>query len=290
MYEADVRDGVLRLHRSQGGTDAGSGTATSTDAGSETATSTDAGSEAAGRIGVAGGASDTDSRPDADVEWLSTGANGGRSTAPAAYNVSVPEGWPRTDLAAYGRERLDRAEFASGPTLFTGASLDHARVARCRPVTVAATAGISNPAALPMEPEGGDLPSADPEPVGTVNLLVGTTRALDPGALANLLTVAAEAKAATLLELTGFPGTTTDAVVVGHDPAGPDASFTGSATPVGAATRAGVREAVTASLRSWATDGGNCDSDAKLPDSVADADYGVSTDVRATVAEPDALE
>jgi len=207
------------------------------------------------------------SRP--ETEWLSTGWNGGRCTADCVYNVSVPEGWERTDLGVYVDERLERAGFeptaadATGPALLTGVDIDDARGARCGPVTAYATAGVSNPAALPMEPgaatdsDGATDGSVETELEpgrGTVNVIIGTTRALAPGALANLIAVAAEAKAATLLSETGFPGTTTDAVVVGHDPAGQPADFSGSGTEVGAATRACVRDAVRASLRAHYTD------------------------------------
>lgn len=218
------------------------------------------------------------------TEWLHTGWNGGRTVADAAYNVSVPENWAPEDLEAYVDRRLVTAGATDpGPVLLTGVSMTHARGARCGPVTAYATAGVSNPAALPQEPTGGSLPTgastadAAHEP-GTVNLLVATSRALADGALANLVAVAAEAKAATLLAETGFPGTTTDAITVGHDPSGSPAAFSGSATTVGAGTRACVRDAVVASLRSRYHR-----SDAELPASVAEATYGVSTDVRATV-------
>lgn len=221
-----------------------------------------------------------------DTEWLSTGWNGGRERAPTAYNVSVPEGWPEVDLGAYAAQRRDRADFdRPGPTLFTGVSLDHLRGARCGPVEVYATAGLSNPAALPVPapdapPGSGSLPRDDDHgPAGTVNLLAGTARNLADGALANLVAAAAEAKATTLLSEAGVPGTTTDAIVVGHDPTGESAQFTGSATPVGAATRACVREAVIASLRSRYPD-------REYPETVAAADHGVSTDRRAAVFRP----
>jgi len=234
-----------------------------------------------------------------ETEWLSTGWNGGRCTADCAYNISVPEGWERTDLGTYVDERLERAGFeptaadAAGPALLTGVDIADARGARRGPVTAYATAGISNPAALPMEPDPADAndldgPATDESALeqgrGTVNVIVGTTRALAPGALANLIAVAAEAKAATLLAETGFPGTTTDAIVVGHDPSGSPAAFSGSGTEVGAATRACVRDAIRASLRVHYTD-----SDVSLPESLADAAYGVSTDDRAEVFQP-ALE
>lgn len=219
------------------------------------------------------------------TRWLSTGLNGGFTEADAAYNLTVPEDWERTDVADYVAERRRRAGFDEpGPALLTGVDLDHARGARAGPVEVIATAGLSNPAALPMNP---DEPPAPPDSSGsngrnrpgTVNLIVGTTRALEDGALASLLAVAVEAKAATLAAETGFPGTTTDAVVVGSDPTGVPSAFAGSATAVGGAARACVREAVAASLRSrYAAE--------PMPSTVNDASYGLRTEQRAEVFRP----
>lgn len=226
------------------------------------------------------------------TEWLSTGANGGRSRAGAAYNITVPEGWGRTDLAAYVEQRLGDAGFdKSGPALLTGVDLEHARIARYGPATVAATAGISNPAQLLPDDEPGDAPvpgthekgerSTDEGAVGrgTVNVIAYVDRAVSDGALANLIAVVAEAKAVTLLDAAGFPGTTTDAVVVGCNPGGDPARFSGSATPAGAATRACVRDAVRASLASRYAETG-------FPASVADSEYGVVTDLEPEVSEP----
>jgi adenosylcobinamide hydrolase len=214
------------------------------------------------------------------TRWLSTGYAGGESHGPAAYNVTVPDGWPETDLDEYVRERRGRAGFDdSGPTLLTGVEQHHARRARLGPVEAVVTAGVSNPATLPVDTpagDGPDPPTTDEHRLGTVNVVVGTTRALEPGALANLLTVAAEAKTATLLAETGFTGTTTDAVVAACDPAGETAAFSGSATEVGAATRACVRDALVASLDSRY-------AERDPPASVADAEYGVVTDARADV-------
>lgn len=213
-----------------------------------------------------------------DTEWLSTGWAGGRSQADAAHSVSVPEGWHPDDLEADIERRVRRAGFArDGPVLVTGVDAVNARGARCGTVEAYATAGISNPAALPMDPPGGDLPDGRYE-AGTVNVVVGTTMALENGALANLVAVATEAKAATLLHEAGIPGTTTDAVIAACDPTGLSAEFSGSATPVGAAARACVREAVRASLAA------RYDGD-DVP-TVETADYPVSTDVRAEVFEP----
>jgi len=219
-----------------------------------------------------------------DARWLSSGWDGGRSRGDAAYNVSVPEGFDRTDLDAYLAERRERAGFdEAGPALFTGVELRHARGARCGPVAAVATAGLSNPAALPMDPEGGgaERPAGSPHRAGTVNVVVGTERSLADGALANLLAVAVEAKTATLLAETGFPGTTSDAAIAACDPAGEPAAFSGSATEVGACARACVREAVAASLDSRYAAG-----DSARPGSVGDAYHGVVTDRRASVFTP----
>lgn len=236
MFEATIRDGVLRLYREE-------------------------------------------------TRWLSSGWNGGLAEGPVAYNISVREGWSRTDIDTYVGERRHEAGFDhEGPTLLTGVGLDHARGARYGPVEVYATAGISNPGALPTEPPeseaaGTQEAQGDDSDVGTVNLVVGTERALNDGALANLLAVVVEAKTATLLAETGFPGTTTDAAVVACDPAGEPAEHTGTATAVGAAARACTRDAVLASLRSRYPDG-------EYPATVEEAEHGVQTTVRPEVFAP----
>jgi adenosylcobinamide hydrolase len=225
------------------------------------------------------------------TRWLSTGHAGGESRADAAYLLSVPEGWGDVDIAAYVDDRLDGAGFAaagsgstSAPALLTGVSMRHARRARLDPVEAVATAGVNNPAALPVEggPGVGDTAErsagsgGDTRHDGTVNVVVGTTRSLAPGALPNLVSVAAEAKAATLLARVGVPGTTSDAVVAGCDPDGETAAFSGSATPVGSAARVCVRDAVSAALAARY-------ADESPPASVDDAAYGVVSDARARV-------
>ncbi|WP_281194105.1 adenosylcobinamide amidohydrolase [Halorubrum sp. F4] len=268
------------------------------------------------------------------TRFLSTGFDGGVRVADAAHNVTVPEGWDDAggrDLREYVNGRVETAGFAdvvsdgddehAAPALLTGVDQEHARIARIDEATVLATAGVSNPAALPLPNEEVDAagtpevdvrsdvdpdatpPAGTPEddvrsdvdpdatpPAGTVNLLVGADRSLASGALANLVAVAAEAKAATLLATVGFPGTTSDAVVVGCPPErdavdgeSPDTTgeFSGSATPIGSAVRACVRDAVRASLVSRYGPGLE-----GAPQSVATAKYGVVTDRSATVSIP----
>ncbi len=231
------------------------------------------------------------SRP--GTRWLSTSWHGGFVESDAAFNVTVPEGFDRTDLDAYARERRHRAGFdPDGPTLLTGVSMRHARGARSGPIECVATAGVSNPATLPMQTDAdadadtdGDTAGShsvdtdDPPAPGTVNVLLGTDRSLDDGTLTTLLATVVEAKTATLLATTGFTGTTTDAVVVGSDPGGDSSPFAGSGTQIGSHARACVRDAVRASLESRYTD-------ADLPSSVSDAEYGTATTIRASVYDP----
>ncbi|QGN07286.1 adenosylcobinamide amidohydrolase [Halorhabdus sp. CBA1104] len=222
-----------------------------------------------------------------ETRWLSTGWDGGFCRAEAAYNCTVPKGWDPGDIRADVQDRLDRADFdaAAGPILLTGVDQRHASGARLGPVTVFATVGLSNPTTLPLEPderraEVGAVDGSDesPEP-GTVNLVVGTTRSLTDAGMANLVAIAAEARTATLLELVGFTGTTSDAIVVASDPAGEPTQYTGSATPVGRATRACVRAAITASFRSRY-------EETDPPASVQAAEHGQATTARAEVFEP----
>lgn len=206
--------------------------------------------------------------------WLATGPDGGYRDGEAAYNVSVPEGFERTDLDDYATERLESAGFQrDGPVLLTGVDLSRARGARSGPVTAVATVGLSNPARLPVHDSPRGPGSKDGhgkvEPGrGTVNLLLATTRALSDGALATLLATAVEAKAATLCAVTGFSGTTTDAVAVGSAPEGEKSEFAGSATDLGAAARVCVRDSVLASLEAHSE---------PPPASVDEADHGVVT-------------
>lgn len=229
-----------------------------------------------------------------ETVWLSTGFDGGRQRGSAAYNVTVPEGWPHQSLADYVADRVADAGFGvvDGPALLTGVAQRHARGARAGSVEAVATVGVSNPASLPADPDGGPLPDRivddrvdeerddDPGHVGTVNVFVGTRRALSAGALANLVSVATEARAVTLQRAVGVPGTTSDAVVVASDPSGEPARFAGSATRVGAAARVCVREAVTASLAARYVDD-------DPPASVAEARHGIDVQHAADVFVPD---
>ena len=216
-----------------------------------------------------------------DSRWLSTGWDGGYRNADAAYNVSVPEDWDRADLGEYVDQRCEAAGFdLPGHALLTGVALAHARGARAGTVVVYATVGLSNPAALPMEPTAADdAGSSDTADAGTVNLVLGTTRPLTDGALATLVATAVEAKTATLLSLSGFTGTTTDAVIAGTPVTGEREQWAGSGTDVGSAVSVCVRDAVRASFHSRY-------AETAVPEDVDDAEYGAVCGGEAEVFEP----
>lgn len=221
------------------------------------------------------------------ARWLSTGWNGGYRTADAADNLTVPTGFDRTDLAAYVAARRSEAGLdGDGPALLTGVDVAHARGATCGSVTAVATAGLSNPATLPLSNADGTTVSdrsrvagEERPPPGTVNVLVGTSRSLADGPLAELLATVVEAKTATLSAIVGVTGTTSDAVAVGTDPAGDPVDFAGSGTDLGSATRACVRDAIRASLDSRYPEG-------EFPASVADAEHGTVTSRATTLFRP----
>lgn len=215
--------------------------------------------------------------------WLGTGVKGGLRVADGALNVSVPSDFDRRDLEAVVTERCATAGFeGDGPALLTAVEQRHARGAKAGSVTVVATAGLSNPAVLKSKPQQEKSDSTDVDrypPVGTVNLLVSTERALTEAQLAGCLASVVEAKTATLSAMTGFIGTTSDAVAVGSNRDGSQISFVGSSTEIGLKIRACVRDALRAGLEANYTDEG-------IPRSVEAAEHGTVVDAKTTVFAP----
>lgn len=208
------------------------------------------------------------------TRWLSTGWNGGYHSSHTAYNITVPDGWNTIDLDEYITQRRTEADFDSdGPALLTGVHMKNARAATSGPVTAIATAGMSNPADLPIRTDGG-TEIASP---GTVNVILHAATPVTQSALSGLLMTVIEAKTATLLAATGFPGTTTDAAIVGTATGNQEATFAGPATTLGAHARVCVRDAVLAALDA---------RDQPVPTSVTEADSGVTTDQSTTVFAP----
>jgi adenosylcobinamide hydrolase len=219
-----------------------------------------------------------------DVRWLSNGIGGGFVRADAAHNLTVPEGFDRADLERYTEERL--GDCSVGPTLLTGVRQTDARGARYGSVEAIATAGVSNPAVLPVgagsssavrNDHTNDIDSDGGFEPGTVNVFVGTARTLSESGLTGLFATAVEAKTATLVETVGCTGTTSDALVVGCGPGGEPESFAGSATELGNAVRVCVRDAISAALDA------RYEGDPPTPET---ATHGVLTAGSATVFRP----
>jgi adenosylcobinamide hydrolase len=218
------------------------------------------------------------------VQWLSNGVDGGFLRADTAHNLTVPEGFDRTDLERYTAERL--GDVAAAPTLLTGVRQTDARGARYGSVEAIATAGVSNPAMLPVGGVSSGAVSNDRTDrsgsddgfsPGTVNVFVGTTRTLSESGLTGLFATAVEAKTATLLETVGCTGTTSDALVAGCVPDGEPESFAGSATELGNAVRVCVRDAICAALDA------RYDGEPPLPET---ATHGTETSGSAAVFRP----
>ncbi len=212
-----------------------------------------------------------------NAKWVSSGWNGGITTAHSAYNISVPDPWEHTDLGTYEENRRSQAGFSTpGPSLFTSVSLEHAYITTDYPVSVIATAGLSNPTNYqsPTSRSSGD--SANREARGTVNLLLGIERNLPDHCLIEVLCGAIEAKTLTLLQETGIPSTTTDAAIAGCTQTDEELQFAGSATDLGQAVRRCTRDAILASLHS------NYPNQ-QYPSDETDATYGITLTGTTTV-------
>lgn len=113
---------------------------------------------------------------------------------------------------------------------------------------------------------GNALAAGDPpgpmRPVGTINVLVQLSHALDEGGLAEALALASEARTAAVLEArvpsrrSSAPatGTGTDCIVVAAPEAGEPLRWVGKHTVAGSLVGGTVREAVARGVRRWIAD------------------------------------
>ena len=174
----------------------------------------------------------------------SASAGGGVGERAWVVNAQVPRDYGRTDLVAHGGE-IARALALRGPgvTLFTAADVTRGCAARDGGVVAHVTAGVDLPtwAAAPGPPA--------PPVAGTINIVVLVPTRLAPGALLNLLTTAAEAKAQALSEA-GIAGTGTpsDAVAIVTSARGDAEPFGGPRSAVGARVARAVHRALSEAL------------------------------------------
>lgn len=110
---------------------------------------------------------------------------------------------------------------------------------------VSLTAGFTNPYII----SSGEIHSLLPIGQSTVNIAVFVDRRLNRGALVDAVRVVSEAKAASLFELTGIHGTTSDAIAVISNTMGKEENFAGPITPVGRSITMAVFKALTDAVK-----------------------------------------
>ncbi|GAA5160265.1 adenosylcobinamide amidohydrolase [Ornithinimicrobium tianjinense] len=193
---------------------------------------------------------------------LSSASVGGGLVRPRwVANLTVEDGFARTDLDAYVAERLASTPVdaaLAGTALLTAA--DVTRVERAGEpgptgdVTAWATVGVTKPTWAAREQA--EVRDGIPAP-GTVNIVVALPAALTGSALVQAVGTVTEAKAQALVAA-GVPGTGTasDAVVV-LCPEGEEVPFAGVRSPWGQAVARAVHRAVAAGLEAhpWVDDG-----------------------------------
>jgi adenosylcobinamide hydrolase len=135
-------------------------------------------------------------------EALSTGVSGGRRRVQYILNIHVPHDFPHADPEGY-IDNVARTLHLDGDciALLTAVDMRNVQIAEEAPVTVFTTAGVTHPSSI-----------------GTINLIIVSTRELSEGAMANAIITATEAKTSALFDM-GFTltGTKTDAVVVAYE-------------------------------------------------------------------------
>jgi len=139
---------------------------------------------------------------DGRFEALSTGVGGGRRRVKHILSIQVPHNFSHADPEGYinGVARslhLDSDYVA----LLTAVAMKNVQILEQDYITIFATAGVTHPRSI-----------------GTINLIIVSSRELSEGAMANAIITATEAKTSALFDLgVTFTGTTTDAVVVAFE-------------------------------------------------------------------------
>ncbi|HXY87552.1 MAG TPA: adenosylcobinamide amidohydrolase [Candidatus Acidoferrales bacterium] len=135
-------------------------------------------------------------------EALSTGVGGGRRRVKYILNIQVPHNFSHTDPKSY-IDGVARSLHLDGDyvALLTAVAMKNVQIVEEDYITVFATAGVTHPRSM-----------------GTINLIIVSSRELCEGAMANIIITATEAKTSALFDLgLTFTGTSTDAVVVAFE-------------------------------------------------------------------------
>ncbi|HXU70205.1 MAG TPA: adenosylcobinamide amidohydrolase [Polyangia bacterium] len=193
------------------------------------------------------------------LSWAVCGGGLGLTRAVAWRYVAQGELTPSTDAAKLLAETLRRHGLERAVGMMTARALSTFDcVEKSRDGVAAravATVGLGNAIAVGDTP--GPMRSAPL--VGTINVLVQLSHALDEGGLAEALSVATEARTAAVLagrvpsrrstELAS--GTGTDCIVIAAPDAGQPIGWVGKHTVAGSLIGASVREAVGRGVRRW---------------------------------------
>ena len=190
------------------------------------------------------------------LSWAIVGGGRRTTSTVAWYQVRDGDLRPPADARQFLRERLEAAAIPGAVGLLTSCSLDgYVDVERRRggvAVRCIATVGLGN--AL----RAGDPPD-EGQRVGTINLLCCVSTPLAEEALVEALALAAEARAAAVLDAfvasrsTGRPatGTGTDCIVVAAPALDGGASFAGKHTLVGHLIGSAVGDATRQGVEAW---------------------------------------
>jgi adenosylcobinamide amidohydrolase len=193
------------------------------------------------------------------LSWAVTGGGLACTRAVVWRRVGEDELLPDVDPAALLRASLSRHDLDGAVGLLTARDLSTfecvTRTLDGVTARAVATVGLGNALAA------GDAPGvmAGPRRVGTINLLVQLSHALDDAGLAEALALAAEARTAAVLEARvpsrrsarWASGTGTDCIVVAAPDGGASLGWVGKHTIAGALIGGVVGEAVARGVRRW---------------------------------------
>ncbi|MGZ4904270.1 MAG: adenosylcobinamide amidohydrolase [Halobacteriota archaeon] len=174
---------------------------------------------------------------DRGFEVLSTGVEGGRRAVEYVLNIQVSRDFPHDNPEGYikgiARSLQLKGDYVA---LLTAVEMRHVQVLSDSCATVFVTAGVRSTSSL-----------------GTVNVIVVSSKALSEGAMAGSIITATESKTRALFDLGfDFTGTPTDAVVVAYEKSENSSriAYAGLATHFGRRVGALIRQGVINSLTS----------------------------------------
>lgn len=135
-------------------------------------------------------------------EILSTGVEGGRRRVKYILNIQVPPDFPHDNPECYVKAVAQSLRLEGGhAALLTAVQMERLQMFHDGCVTVFVTAGVRGTLSL-----------------GTINIIIVSSKALSEGAMAGSIITATESKTRALFDLgCHFTGTPTDAVIIAYE-------------------------------------------------------------------------